>query len=283
MAVKSNTVELVLKARDEMSLVYKDIIKLSEELETAQKSLKGSFLGSSKASADLARGLDKAGNASKGIDKLASAIDKLIDTEDDLETLTEKASRLQNALAELGESADLEQAAGVDPAIAADYERLAVASEKAAAKIKTSTVALDELKASATAAALAQNRSSLDKAVESQNKITASYEKQQVALNELIQKERSRRSSAVVGDLAKLEKVNRLYTEQSQRLETLAAAKGKDGQQTATQIKQLAAAQARLEKYAQQQEQLAQSMLNGFLPPSIQCNLARPRRRALKN
>ncbi|MBL4781801.1 MAG: tape measure protein [Porticoccaceae bacterium] len=260
MAVKSNTVELVLKARDEMSLVYKDIIKLSGELETAQKSLKTSFFGSSKASADLAKGLDKAGNASKGIDKLASAIDKLVNTEGELEQLTQKAGRLKTALAELKSGADLEQAAGVDPKIAADYEKLATASEKASAKIKASAAALDALKASATAAALAQNRGSLEKAVQNQNKITASYEKQQAALNDLIQKERSRRTNAVVGDLAKLEKLNRLYAEQSQRLDALAAARGKDGQQTATQIKQLAAAQARLEKYAQQQEQLAQSL-----------------------
>lgn len=260
MAIERNTVELVLKARDEMSLVYKDVIKLSEELEGAQKSLKATFFGSSKASAVLADGLGKVGRANKGIDATSKAIDKLVAGESKLQAMAKEAGRLRTALAELEDASRLSREAGVDPAIAKDFNQLSAAAEKTSTKLAETNTKLKALKEAATAAALAQNRQNLDKAIAQQKKLSTSYDAQRVALRELVVTERTRTTTNTAAAEASLARINKLYLEQQERVTKLAAAKGKNGEQTASQTQRLQSAERQLAKYGAQQAAAASAL-----------------------
>lgn len=251
MASKSTTVELVLRARDEARMTFEQVGKLTQNLSKLQGDLSKSLLGSGKAAQQLETELGRVGNANKSIDSLAKSIDKLGSGREGLEKLKAEASDTGAKLAQLKEAISEATSAGVDPKIQSDFAALAGAASKLQSEIGATTEKLADLRRAANDKALAGNKAALDQAVEAQKRATTAYEKQREALTALIAKERERIGGAAAKTDNNVQRLTQQYEEQIAKVERLAQAKGRDGEMTATQTKQLAAGIRQLEQYGQ--------------------------------
>ncbi|KJS04338.1 MAG: hypothetical protein VR73_14750 [Gammaproteobacteria bacterium BRH_c0] len=251
MANKSVTAEMILKARDEFSATYKQFEEVLKKSASANENLNKTF-GSTAEGAERARdALNDIGKADKGIDKIARTLESLIKKTTGLKTLEDTAVTLAQKIKEVSQSIDEARSQQGDPAIAKDFEALTAAAIKTRQAIKDTAQQLEQMQAAARDKALAGNRADLEKAVADQAKLTAAYEKQRATLQTLIASERERINSAVAKADAGVEAATQKYAEQARRVEQLAQAKGKDGEMTATQARQLAAAQGRLTGYGE--------------------------------
>jgi len=132
---KSTTVEMILRARDEASLTFEQVGKLTENLAKLQKTLATEFLGTGKAAAELEKEMGRVGRAEKSITDMARSLDKLADTRTKLAELGTAAEQLKGKLAGIEGAAFEAQSRGVSPKVLADMAKLGQAAERTAQQI----------------------------------------------------------------------------------------------------------------------------------------------------
>jgi tape measure domain-containing protein len=132
---KSTTIDMILRARDEASLTFEQVGKLTENLAKLQKTLATEFLGTGKAAAELEKEMGRVGRAEKSITDMARSLDKLADTRTKLAELGTAAEQLKGKLAGIEGAAFEAQSRGVSPKVLADMAKLGQAAERTAQQI----------------------------------------------------------------------------------------------------------------------------------------------------
>lgn len=251
MATRSNTVEMVLRARDEMSMTYQEIIKFTDQLSKAQERLEGNFGRSAKESEELTKALEKVGNAGKSVDQAAKAMDEFSRKSAQLEQTAREAEQLRTALEAVAQAAKESQQGTVDPSVAQHYKALSQAAQDTTTRIGELEQKLRDLNDTARQDALAKNQQALDRAAQQQQKLTDAYDRQKTNLQALIDAERQRAQVNLSRSVSQVETLTQKYHEQLRRVQELSQARGRDGEMTATQATRYTAAQAQLDKYGE--------------------------------
>src|SRR5690606_952835 len=132
---KSTTIDMILRARDEASLTFEQVGKLTENLAKLQKTLATEFLGTGKAAAELEKEMGRVGRAEQSITDMARSLDKLADTRTKLAEVGTAAGQLNGKLAGIEGAAFEAQSRGVSPKVLADMAKLGQAAERTAQQI----------------------------------------------------------------------------------------------------------------------------------------------------